>query len=308
MPDVANALLFQRKMTAVETSYLREIERYRREARRAMLEILDRDGVSRAGTMAMRREVDALKGNVTALGRVVSRDIRNVVQNYTRKQVQLAARAGLTTLNDIGGLVAKGASDALDGEQAFMVSTPAWLDRLDTSIATTTAQLRISQASADDIRARLISETAAAGRQSAWAASGTAAALEETRDVWTYGSALLGAYLFYLNDGEPNVTFEKQAIATIDERTTDCCLRVHGQVQPIDEPFKLDGTPRYADEIQDPPFHWYCRSSETLYHPDFEQVGIPTETMKTQAQKELDARARTGARATIYPSHATSQR
>lgn len=52
--------------------------------------------------------------------------------------------------------------------------------------------------------------------------------------------------------------FRKQAIAVIDHRTTDCCLRVHGQVQRLDRPFRLTGEPRYADEVMEPPFHWWA--------------------------------------------------
>jgi len=51
--------------------------------------------------------------------------------------------------------------------------------------------------------------------------------------------------------------FRKQAIAGIDHRTTDCCLRAHAQVQPMDGTFRLTGTPRYADRLPWVPFHWY---------------------------------------------------
>lgn len=64
--------------------------------------------------------------------------------------------------------------------------------------------------------------------------------------------------------------FMRQAVAGIDERTTDCCLKVHGQIVGIDEPFKLTGTPRYSTEQHDPPFHPYCRTSVALYLPDYD--------------------------------------
>lgn len=64
--------------------------------------------------------------------------------------------------------------------------------------------------------------------------------------------------------------FRKQAVAALDERTTDCCLRVHGQVQDLDEPFHLTGTPRYADELQRPPFHRYCRTALCLYQAQYD--------------------------------------
>jgi hypothetical protein len=82
----------------------------------------------------------------------------------------------------------------------------------------------------------------------------------------------------------------KQAVAAIDERTTDCCLRVHGQVVGIDEKFRLTGTPRFADELEWSPFHWYCRTSVTLVTA--EEAGDDlTERMEAAAAAELARRA-----------------
>lgn len=86
--------------------------------------------------------------------------------------------------------------------------------------------------------------------------------------------------------------FRKQAVAGLDERTTDCCLRVHGQVQPLDDPFKLTGTPRYADEMDWPAFHYYCRTSGVLYLPEFDD-GL-TARMRAGAKQILRERAAGG--------------
>lgn len=101
--------------------------------------------------------------------------------------------------------------------------------------------------------------------------------------------------------------FYKQAIAAIDHRTTDCCLRVHGQTQPIDKPFKLTGEPRYADEIDDPPFHWYCRTAEALVPREFADDAL-TREMKDAASAEIKARKESGRRETIHPADAFSRR
>jgi hypothetical protein len=50
----------------------------------------------------------------------------------------------------------------------------------------------------------------------------------------------------------------KQAVAAIDQKTTDCCLRVHAQAQPLDKDFHLTGEPRYADYLPYPGFHWWA--------------------------------------------------
>lgn len=108
-------------------------------------------------------------------------------------------------------------------------------------------------------------------------------------------------------DREPGrVRWGKQTIAAIDERTTDCCLRAHGQIVPLDKKFRLTGTPRYADKLDWTPFHWWCRSSVALYLPEFED-GI-TQEMVGAAQAEITAREETGERVEIHPAHARSRR
>jgi len=63
---------------------------------------------------------------------------------------------------------------------------------------------------------------------------------------------------------------EKQAIAVMDNRVTDCCLRVHGQHIAYKKDFTLTGVPRFADKLFWSPFHWYCRTSITLFDPAFD--------------------------------------
>lgn len=98
----------------------------------------------------------------------------------------------------------------------------------------------------------------------------------------------------------------KQVVAGIDERTTDCCLRAHGQTQPMDADFRLTGTPRYADRLQWTPFHWYCRSSVALVRRRDADDGL-TRQMVDAAMAELGARA-DGSRTEIHPAHARSRR
>jgi len=58
--------------------------------------------------------------------------------------------------------------------------------------------------------------------------------------------------------------FGRQAVASDDSRTTECCRRVDGQIVGMNEPFRLTGTPRYADQKMAPPFHDHCRTSVAL--------------------------------------------
>ncbi len=60
---------------------------------------------------------------------------------------------------------------------------------------------------------------------------------------------------------EPETESVRQAVAQIDEHTTQTCLNVHGQIVGWNENFHLTGTPRYADDMFDPPFHRGCRTA-----------------------------------------------
>lgn len=102
--------------------------------------------------------------------------------------------------------------------------------------------------------------------------------------------------------------FVRQAVAAIDERTTDCCLRVSGQTVGMDEPFHLSGTPRFADRVMAPPFHNYCRSSVALTPVALADDALSRE-MRQAAADELAARAASGdGRVRIHPASATSRR
>ena len=307
MPDIAIAQTFIKKMTLLEESYLRAVDAKRREARRAWLDIVNREGVSRAAVGQMQAEVQSLRREIVGLGREVGRDIRRTVGNYTRKQIDMAKRAGLATVETVQ-LETSNSGVQREGEEAFLTSSPVWLDTLESNLEVTAARLRLAGADEAAILARLVNEGVGDGRASLWRTTGNAAQLEETRDVWTYATGLIAAYLTTMNQLVPTVEYKKQAIATIDERTTDCCLKVHGQIQPLEKDFKLTGTPRFADKVPDPPFHWYCRTTEVLYNEKLEEFGITTEKMRDAANAELDARATTGTRETIYPSHATARR
>ena len=89
---------------------------------------------------------------------------------------------------------------------------------------------------------------------------------------------------------QPEFEWYKQAIAAIDERTTDCCLRVHGQAVPMGKKFKLTGEPRYGDEQAWSPFHWYCRTSVALVTADEVEDDL-TRRMREAAKAELARRA-----------------
>lgn len=111
-------------------------------------------------------------------------------------------------------------------------------------------------------------------------------------------SALLGARrsvitaengardLVYKQYAEQIPGLMKQAVVAISGETTECCLRVHGQIQPLDKPYQLTGDPRFADEMMYPAFHWNCRTCSVAYHPDFEKGSRMTTSGMIEAAKE----------------------
>jgi len=136
----------------------------------------------------------------------------------------------------------------------------------------------------------------------------SAAAVITPATLWIGAAALAGwGWAVGQYGGRPQKPWLKQAVAAIDERTTECCLRVHGQVVPLDGLFHLTGQPRFAEYKEASPFHWRCRTALALVRPEDAGDGL-TQEMTSAARAELAARAETGGRVEIDPASATSRR
>lgn len=169
---------------------------------------------------------------------------------------------------------------------------------------------RLQQGDEDDGQAALVlfaAPISATGRASTYRRSRNELGLAGALALWGLAAGALGL-LYGAQQVVTGVRYWKQAIAAIDERTTDCCLQVHGQIQPLDKPFELRGTPRFGDRVMNPPFHWYCRTATALYRPEMEQTGLTTPDLVSAARAELLARATTGKRVEIHPASGVSRR
>jgi hypothetical protein len=82
--------------------------------------------------------------------------------------------------------------------------------------------------------------------------------------AWTFWAAFL-AWLFGRRGVPTDSNLWKTAVPVLDLVTTDCCKRVaeHPTIR-IHEVFELKGSPRFADRMQLPPFHWRCRTTVAL--------------------------------------------
>jgi len=107
--------------------------------------------------------------------------------------------------------------------------------------------------------------------------------------IFWAGSLFADAFGSHIAGHGQGYGFQKQAVAALDQKTTDCCLRVHGQIQPLNREFVLTGHPRFADKLDWSPFHWNCRTSIALYLPQYDN-GYTTQ-MQTSAQTILDEHA-----------------
>lgn len=149
------------------------------------------------------------------------------------------------------------------------------------------ARLRATNADAGQIIARIV--TGSDGRQSVYAAATTSLQLTVEQAVWAGANGRAGQRYREV-ERRDTVRFQRQAIAAIDRRTTPCCLRVHGQIVDLNQPFHLTGTPRFAEYIQAPPFHYRCRTAIALYLGAMEEIGTTTEEMRARARAEFARR------------------
>jgi len=219
--------------------------------------------------------------------------LRNAVEAYIANLLQSATALGVEQAE--GALRAYGVGRArVNLNSQIQAAEAAWLAALD-------AQLSAARALAftggdegeiigDDLRAGIL----------------TPGPVLQSGSKWLASLMLLG-WAETVGRSADKDEFHKQAIAAIDHRTTDCCLRVHGQTQPMGKPFHLTGEPRYADYIDDPPFHWYCRTAEALVPKEFADDAL-TRDMRGAASAEIGARRESGRRVTVHPANAFSRR
>lgn len=139
----------------------------------------------------------------------------------------------------------------------------------------------------DQLVRRMMAQTPTGTTPAVWARGEVSARLMVRRTVITSENGAKQEALGQVNREIPEV--RKQAISALGPNTTDCCLRVHGQIQPTDRPFELTGTPRFADRMMFAPFHWDCRTVVSMWHPSFEE-SLPTSQMRDAAQAELRRR------------------
>jgi hypothetical protein len=305
MPDLRPATQFAARLGRLEKGYFKELQGPLNAARAALLEALLRDAANLA--VVARREFGVLYGAVGAITADYVQPLEEAVLALAETQFELVSRFYPdlpVSLRQVQQVTAGRRQEILAG---YRQTSTAWLDTFQAQFLTELSRLRAAEEELQAIAARLLAtEIAATGRASIWRNGINLAALESQRGLWEAALAISGT-MYLAGQAQTGERWRKQAIAAIDQKTTDCCLRVHGQIVDLDQPFRLTGTPRFADEMKSPPFHNFCRTSEVLYLERFEAVGVPTAEMRDAAAAEITAR-QDGSRQEIHPASAISRR
>ena len=306
MPEIKPALGYVGRLRRAEMRYLSGVNTARVGFRRSMLDLLSTYGLKLSMLPTVRREIDNLRAQVSQVANQQVNEIDEITLWYINQQLGVLRRINEPRLPNIQQL---DQSTYTERRSIYenTINPSAWIDALQQGMEINYTRLAVANADLPTAIDRLLAVSISDGRASVYRLSGAAAQTQVSNATWT-ASVLAASGLFRHINQATQTVYEKQAIAAIDHKTTDCCLRVHGQIQPLDKPFILDGYPRYADKIDSPPFHWNCRTAMSLYTKRMEEKGVPTADMVDAARAELRAREETGTREEIWPSSSTSGR
>jgi hypothetical protein len=305
MPDLRPVKEFTKSYNVIERAYIREMRRVHRESRGALLDMVISLGIFNP---VLPPTMLAEKNNLIRAASSVSNEIRDRVLPVIDKAASAQFKQMDKVISDVpefGEVVTTTATDR-SRVLATLEDEPTWITVYFANLVSTISRNQASGES-EDIATQQLFQEDVTDRASVYRNSQNSLALESSLDLWAVGVGMMGLY-YAAGSEESGETWRHQAIAAIDERTTDTCLRVHGQIQLLDKPFKLTGTPRFSSRMMHSPFHYNCRTSVSLYHPDMEAIGVATPEMRNAANAERAARGPGDDRVEIHPSDATSRR
>jgi hypothetical protein len=263
MPDVVAAERFITQISRIEVQAVQATIRHWRSVRADLLDGLSRDPQA-----------------ITRLVQRVGYDLAQITRETPAQAAQAARSYAAAQLPTADTFIAENAADAL------AAGLPAWQAATIGRFLTDAQRLQAAGVTGDALALALTATQA--DRQSAWAWALTALQLATEAAVWQRANDVLRT-TYTAAERRSRTRYQKQAIAAIDSRTTNCCLQVHGQIVDLDQSFTLTGTPRFADRLPQPPFHHRCRTVIALYAPEMEAVGITTSDMRAQARAQFAA-------------------
>lgn len=214
----------------------------------------------------------------TAATAVVMRALEEEVTAALRDALSTAVELGVTQANVTLGSFGLPATMTVPELQIDTASVLRQLLNIveQQSLAATSGLLDTAELIGDGARVGLVSHGAMTSEASRWigTVASTATEMAQTKAA-------------------PAVEWARQAVAAIDENTTECCLDAHGQIVGIEEPFKTPFPPAFASEQLKPPFHRWCRTVLVMVPVELAEDDL-TEAMRLAARLEREARERPG--------------
>ena len=275
MPDPAPARRFKRDLIHLERSILTPTRAAMGETRLKLLEALLNLGVASTSLpSAIRVEMDTLARRVAVIGQSVAPVVQMASADLARSQLEILRNAPPFEQ-------AQTASTAQRAEIARLLESAAWAAALSARLQSDLAQLRAGGEGTETAQEMLFNP---GNRGGAWHSGETNMELVSQRNLWTVGVGLAAAY-YIAAETLMRRPLYKQADAEIDGQTTDCCLAVAGQIQPLNDPFITTEEPAFASQQMHPPFHWNCRTLELLLSEPEE--GGYDRSARLRADKEI---------------------
>lgn len=252
---------FQTRLTQIENDTIIAINREYRQTRLEIFGAINDLGADSPALFDQIRIILAqLNSELSGIVSVLLISLKPIMEDYARQQFDSLGLDGVS-FNQFWAETESERETILNGIQDRLRDTVAVIDA---RFRSTLADMQGSKDDDKSIASRLVALQFVDGRASEWRHGRNLLDSETQKSMWgAAGAGIMVTFSLLANRlkqrGEKD-RIVKKAIATIDSRTTQTCFRVHGQVQPIDKPFSLTGTPRYANAKMLPPFHDYCRT------------------------------------------------
>lgn len=252
---------FQDKLISIEMAMHREIQREYRQVRLEMLAALNDLGSNNSTLLGQLRSIiTEFKTWLAAMSQRFLLRIRELLTAYVVAQFEKLA---LSSEFNVSQLLAETSDmrDEILGNISNRLQETA--DVIMLALGASLANLTQSLTDDSAIAKRLFALQPTDGRVSEWR-NGRNLLLGVSQSV-LFTSAVASSMLVFLllNERLRRIGTRrlfKTAVSTLDKRTTQTCFRVDGQSQPVDKPFIVTGSPRYANKQMLPPFHNYCRT------------------------------------------------
>lgn len=284
MDDKRKTEQYRRSLLTVESDYQTDVLTIMDKARLLLVDTLSSRVLKSFNLIkSVRGAVADLKSGVDGLSERYFSRIGDVSSSYARNQFDI-----ISDYYDVSFSQALDDTDdeVEEQEDNFFGASTLWIDALETSMIAEIIHLQSEDEDTEAVIARLVAADIEDGRASVWRNGENSMKLASSRNIWIASGAILLA-LYLAGQKQSGQTWYKQAVATLDWKTTNCCKYVHGQLQPLEKPFTLVGTPRFRDKMQQPPFHLNCRTATAAWIEPFSQLGIGTGEVWSAARSEL---------------------